>query len=412
MRIGSTFSTVARIAIFQISFCLIACAAETETWSAWRGPKGDGISPIALEIPPTWPKKLKEVWSAPAKAGFSSPVTDGQRVYIQCRVDSAEQLAALDLATGKELWRVPLDKLAEPQAHDPAPTPALSGTALYTHSMSGVVYRIDPASGKTLWRRDLPSEWKGETKFQMYGVSASPLVWDNLLWLPIGDHDKGKVVALKLEDGKTAFEHDCPAPGYSSFAAMKMGGADCLVTLLYNSVFALKKEGNSYVPAFSLELQGGTDGNSTTPASLGENVLLLTSPDETLALRVLPGAQKTGEVWRIKSGANLSSPVFVNDRIYIHLQSDLACLDKATGKPLSKISMDAQHCGMAAAGRLLMCRLHDGTLKFINIENPEMKQLASYDPPEEDGESWSTAIPVAPRRIVMRLGARLVCLEY
>lgn len=397
---------------FHFLYCLTACAGEMDTWSAWRGPRGDGVSPIALEIPAAWPKKLTEVWSAPAKAGFSSPVTDGKRVYIQCREDKTEQLAALEFATGKEVWRVPLDKLAEPQPHDPAPTPTLFGGALYTQSMAGIVYRIDPASGKTVWRRDLPAEWKGETKFPMYGVSASPLVWDNLLWLPIGDREKGKVVALKLDNGSTAFEHDCAAPGYSSFVALKLGGAECLVTLLYNSVFALKKEGTSYVQAFTFELQGGTDGNSTTPAGMGENVVLLTSQNETLALRVLPGVQKTEELWRIKDGANLSSPIFVNDRVYIHLQSDLACLDKTTGKAISKISMDAQHCGMVAAGKLLMCRLHDGTVKFINIENAEMKLVASYEPPEEEGESWSTAIPVGARRVVMRLGGRLVCLEY
>lgn len=401
-----------RITCVLLVLSLFLNASEADAWSAWRGPNRDGISPIALEVPAAWPKKLKEVWSAPAKSGYSSPVCDGQRIYIQCRVEATEQLAAIDLASGKEIWRVSLDKLVEPQPHDPAPTPTLSGGALYTQSMSGGVYRIDPATGKTVWRRDLPAEWKGESKFPAYGVSASPLIWDNLLWLPIGDRENGKAVALKLEDGKTAFECPTAAPGYSSFVAMKLGGADCIVTLLYGNVFALKKDGQTYAPAFSLELQGGTDGNSATPVSLGGDALLITSHDEALAVRVLPGALKTEELWRVKEGANLSTPIFIHDRVYIHLQSELACLDKSTGKTLSKLNMDAQHCGLAASGKLLLCRLHDGTIKFISIENPAMKELAVYEPGEEEGDSWSTAIPVGPRRIAARMGARIVCLEY
>src|SRR5258705_478298 len=70
------------ISHFQLLLSVLICvhlwfplrSAAEEPWNGWRGPHRDGVSPLALEIPTAWPKKLTEVWSARAKAGFSSPV--------------------------------------------------------------------------------------------------------------------------------------------------------------------------------------------------------------------------------------------------------------------------------------------------------------------------------------------------
>lgn len=400
-------------AIFLAGFAIFASAGESETsWRGWRGPARDGVARIKFQMPATWPKKLTEVWTNAVGPGYSSPVFDGKNVYLQTRDETQEFIAAFDASSGKQIWKIPLEAIKDPMPHEPAATPLWHQNALYVHSLTGTIHKIDAASGKKIWRRDIPAEWKGERYRGMYGVAASPLIVGETIALPIGDKETGKALALKLSDGTTAWELPALAPGYSSFNAVKLSGEECLATLLYNSLAVYRKDGARYVPAFGYELGGGADGNSTTPVALGDDRLLVTGHDATVALKVAPGAAKCEELWKIEAAGNLSSPVFANGRIYLHDESSVLCLDPVNGKTLSKIDSAAQYCALMAWENVLVCRLHEGTLKFIDISKLEMKVLADYPAAEEAAESWNAPIPIAPTRLVMRTGGKLVCLSW
>jgi outer membrane protein assembly factor BamB len=76
----------------------------------------------------------------------SSPVTDGERIFLQC--DSSEEnksfLVALDKRTGKTVWRV------ERSVNITWSTPTLADGALVTAAAESVI-AYDPKTGKQLW---------------------------------------------------------------------------------------------------------------------------------------------------------------------------------------------------------------------------------------------------------------------
>ena len=397
---------------------LIVCASASlchaeSPWNCWRGARHDGIERSAFQEPAAWPKKLTVVWQIPVGIGFSSPVCDGATVYVQHRSETQEFVSAFDAPTGKMLWKSKLSEIGEPQTHDPAPTPdcGVPGS-LFVHSLTGAVFKLDSKTGEIRWKRDLPAEWKASGFRQQYGVAASPIRDETNLLLPIGNKETGKALALKMSDGTTAWELPTSAPGYSSFMPLVLDGKLHVATLLFNELIVLRKDGEKYVPAFTFELKGGGDGNSAMPVPIGENRVLITSHEATVALKVFPGAAKCEEAWRLEMGGNLSTPIFANGRIYMFDGQKILSLDPATGKTLSFLEADAQYCALVAWGNVLIGRLHDGTLKFIDIKKEPMKLLAEYPAADDNMECWSVPMPLAPARLVMRTGTKLQCLTW
>ena len=67
---------------------------------------------------------------------------------------------------------------------------------------------------------------------------------------------------------------------------------------------------------------------------------------------------------------------------------------------------------LLAWGDVLICRLHDGALKIVDIKTETIKVLAAYPPPSDKGESWSAPMPVSPTRILVRTPTKLQCLTW
>jgi outer membrane protein assembly factor BamB len=106
----------------------------------------------------------------------SSPSTDGQHVFVFA---GSGDLACFDFA-GKEIWRVNV-----PQRygrfriqHGMHTTPLLDGDRLYLlllHANAALVIALDKATGAEVWRVTRPSDGRGECK-EAY---TSPVIWRN-----------------------------------------------------------------------------------------------------------------------------------------------------------------------------------------------------------------------------------------
>src|SRR6516225_4391302 len=106
---------------FPRAVCLLFLAAVDTTWAAdwrqFRGPGGQGISDEKA-LPIEWSAEKNIAWRVKLPgAGASSPVTQGNRVFVTCysgyglddkepgnMADLRRHLLCLDRATGKTLW--------------------------------------------------------------------------------------------------------------------------------------------------------------------------------------------------------------------------------------------------------------------------------------------------------------------
>jgi outer membrane protein assembly factor BamB len=129
-------------------------------WPQWRGPQRDGV--VSVQLPTEWPATLTKRWQTEVGGGHSSPVIAGNRVVILARQGEQEIVRALDLTSGREVWRAeypaPYSVNPAARAHGPGPkaTPAIAGGRVFTFGIGGILSALDLATGKLLWRTPPP----------------------------------------------------------------------------------------------------------------------------------------------------------------------------------------------------------------------------------------------------------------
>src|SRR3982750_773203 len=181
-------------------------AASTD-WPQWRGPTRDGS--VGAALPTQWPDALKKRWEAPVGAGHASPVVSGNRVVVIAREGDQEIVRALDVGSGKEIWRAayPAPFVVNPaaQLHGPGPksTPAIADGRVFTLGIGGILSAFDLASGKLLWRVPAPAV------LPQYGTATSPLIDPadgTSVIVHVGGHDKGALTSFDAATGKPRWQ--------------------------------------------------------------------------------------------------------------------------------------------------------------------------------------------------------------
>ena len=171
-------------------------------------------------------KRLVPVWSTSLGSNYGE---QGQPLVYDgiMFVANAEFTVAIDVATGKQLWRTPVD-------WDPA-TPRIvccgisnKGPAVY----SGKVYRgtldahvvaLDQKTGKQVWKTKI-AEWK-----EGFSITSAPMVANGVLITGISGAEfgiRGFLDGLDPETGKQLWRlYTIPAPGEKGSETWPAGNA-------------------------------------------------------------------------------------------------------------------------------------------------------------------------------------------
>jgi outer membrane protein assembly factor BamB len=198
-------------------------AATDPNWSRFRGPNGTGIAETSA-LPAEFGPEKNVVWKATVPTGHSSPVLTGMHVFMTGIDGDKLVVFALDRATGKELWRREVPRRLKGRLENvngPAsPSPVTDGTNVYAFFQDfGLIAYT--AAGKELWRMPLGP-------FNMfYGFGASPIVVDGIVVLPV-DQDTGSyLLGVDAKTGKQRYKVDRPGviSGYSTPTVYEPKGA-------------------------------------------------------------------------------------------------------------------------------------------------------------------------------------------
>ena len=183
------------IRFLVLSSAILALAAD---WPQWLGPQHNGSSPetgLLTTWPATGPKVL---WKVAGGDGYSSVAVVGKRAYTMVQRGKDELVLALDVADGKELWRVRTGPAYRQRLWQRARgTPAIDGKFVYVQSATGPLMCLDAdKKGEIVWQHDLLKEFKA--KNITWGLSASPLVFDDLVLALPGAKDVGVAAFRKV----------------------------------------------------------------------------------------------------------------------------------------------------------------------------------------------------------------------
>ncbi len=142
-----------------------AAQGAAQDWPQWRGPARDGVA-VGVKLPEKLPEELHLRWELEVGEGRSSPIVVGNRIYIFTRRGEDETLAAVNLATGKEIWRQDYqapytpNPAAASQGKGPRSTPVFAGGRLVTLGINGMLSGWDANTGKRLWNDNFAKQFE------------------------------------------------------------------------------------------------------------------------------------------------------------------------------------------------------------------------------------------------------------
>ena len=391
-------------------FSLYLVHSAAADWPQFRGPNRDGIS-TETAVLKTWPGGGPRVfWKIPLGEGFSQVVAVKDRLYVLYGQGSDEVAAALDAATGKQVWRVRLDsKYMSDQGNGPRSTPTVDGGLVYVLSASGKLAALKTANGQTAWQHDLQSEY-GATPPQ-WGISTSPLVEGNLLIVNVGGSGNRSVMAFDKATGKPVWSSQSDGAGYSAPIAVTVRGVRQVIVFTAGAIVSLApKDGRLY---WRVPWRTDWDVNAATPIFFPPDKLFVSSGYDTgAALLQIKGAGNqvsAVEVWKNKEMKNqFSSSILHNGILYGFDNGTLKAIDAATGDERWK-QRGMGHGSLILAGGNLVVLSERGTLTLLEATPKEYKELGAIR--VLDGKCW-TAPALANGRLYLRNETHLIALDW
>jgi outer membrane protein assembly factor BamB len=169
--------------------------AGSQNWAQFRGSGGlTGVSSSRL------PETLRLLWTYEAGESVeSSPAIVEGTVFVGVQPGD---LVAVDLATGRERWKVHLSDEGIGES-----SPAVEAGVVFIGDLSGMVHAVNAGDGKPLWNFKTASE-----------VKASPVVaGDRVL---VGSYDQN-LYCLSARTGALAWKFPSNGPLHSTAAISK-----------------------------------------------------------------------------------------------------------------------------------------------------------------------------------------------
>jgi outer membrane protein assembly factor BamB len=251
---------------------LAACSALGADWPQWLGPQRNAST---TEIIKPWKGAPTVHWRIPVGDGNGGPVVSDGRVYLLTKVKdkNAEEVTALDAATGKELWRqsYPRAEFASLYGNGPRSTPTVVDGKVYTMGITGLLTCFNAADGKILWQANPSQDFQASRL--MFGSAVSPLVEKGKVFLMAGGKG-GAIAAYDAATGKLVWKDTADQASYSSPIHLGAGAGEEILFLAQSGMVALTPDTGKVL--WRVPLVDKLMETSSTPA-IGGNRLLASS---------------------------------------------------------------------------------------------------------------------------------------
>jgi outer membrane protein assembly factor BamB len=374
-------------------------------WPQFRGPDGTATSP-ETGLPTRWSATKGLRWKADLPGrGLSNPVIAGGRVYVTASSGYQEgrlHVLCFEPAAGKKLWERQFWSTGSTLCHSrtcmAAPTPVTDGERVFALFATGDLAALD-RDGNLLWYRSLVHDYPTITN--SIGMAASPILWQDVLLLPLHNLGESFVAGLDKRTGKNLWKVDRPRD---------MNWATPLLRSTADGPEVVFQEGGELValdPAtgrrrWAYRGEGLLD--SPSPVAGGGLILL----PGGVALRPGSAREKPAVAWKSpKLKTSLNSWLYYKDRVYAaSAAAALHCADAATGRILWTLRVKGPFSASPVAG--------DGKIYLVNEEG-----LTTVVDPSKHGSILATnalgatilATPaIADGAIFLRSDQQLYCI--
>lgn len=394
-------------------------------WAQWRGPNRDGHTSFALAALPKEPKTL---WSIPIGNGQASPIVAGGKLIYVDEQGKQEVAHAVDIVTGKELWKTPVGE-SEPFSNaygaGPRCTPLVDGDRVYTQTCRGEFRCLSLADGKVLWQTSFEKDWAApflgnssnapeakETASRRHGNNGSPVVDGNRIFVPVGSPTKGTLVAFDKLTGKVLWTAGDENTAYSSLMVGTLAGTRQVVHLTADSLMGVDVASGKIL--WQTPVKTGAKRHVLTPLLVGDSVTVSSSSVGLTKFSVLKdsGGFKVEPAWKNdKIKITLATPVLVNGHLYGlgtgGTKTEFICADFKTGELKWSQPGFSDYAAVIAAGDKLLVQDMAGTLTLLKASPEKFEELGRV---QVCGNTWSHPA-IADGKIYQRDKKQLFALE-
>lgn len=211
-------STLTLISGSLLTAASLSAQTTPVEWGKFRGPNNNGI--VAATKVSNWKSaSIKTLWKTETPTGFSSFAVAGAKAFTiitgETDGNTGEVLVALDVRSGKEVWRKPLTVIGKYDGggdagtgdnkggDGPRSTPVVNGDKVYAIDANLGVFCFEAATGKPVWNRDVMKENAGvQIKWQN---AASPVIDGDILML-CGGGEGQALLGLNKDTGKIVWK--------------------------------------------------------------------------------------------------------------------------------------------------------------------------------------------------------------
>jgi outer membrane protein assembly factor BamB len=394
--------------IVLLSTVTLAQGVKPE-WSQWRGPRRDGT--VTTPMPAAWPAALTKRWEIAVGAGHSSPVVAGDRVILHARQGEKEITRAVALSTGKELWR---DEYAAPyavnsaaRAHGAGPksTPAVAAGRVFTFGIGGILSALDLKTGKLIWRTPPPAV------LPEFGTAMSPIVDGPVVIAHVGGVIKGALTAFDAATGKMRWQWTGDGPSYASPVIATIGGTRHVITQTQKSIVSVDAASGALL--WQAPFTTPFEQNSITPIVSRDLVIYSGLDHGVTAVRIARKGDQwvASPAWRNEQvSMYMSTPVISGTTLYglSHRRSgQFFALDLATGKTLwTTTGREGENASLIAAGSVLLLSTTNSELIVARPNAAKFEELRRYT--VANSPVWAHPA-VAPGALLVKDADKLIC---
>lgn len=383
-----------------------------DDWPQWRGPDRNGIS-REKGLLQEWPKGGPPLrWKATdIGTGYSSPAIAGGRVYLQTTRDGKEYALALDEKSGAEVFSVEIGGVGQnrgPQYPGTRSTPTIDGDHLYCLASAGELVCLKTASGETVWKTHLQTDFAGQPGNWAY--SESVLVdGDVVVCTPGGS--QASLVALNKATGKVVWKSAVPDAGTAEYASIMRVDDDQVpqyVQFLRSGVVGVEAKTGKFLWRYGKTVDQGA--NILTPVVLGKRIFSAGSRSGGGTVELVSGADPQELYFDRGLGSGIGGAVLIDGHLYGTGQT-LFCADFTTGKNRWQDRSVGAASLCYADGRLYVRGHQPGEVALVDPSADKYTEVGRFTPPDRsESPAWPHPV-VANGGLYLRDQGVLLCYD-
>jgi outer membrane protein assembly factor BamB len=385
--------------LLTLLLCSATAAIAYSQLYEWRGPDRTGIyneTGLLKKWPDGGPKLLWE--AAKIGDGYSSPTVTDDALFVTGRKDSSDVLTAMTL-DGKIKWETVYGKAWMANHTGSRCTPTYYKGNLYLISGSGDIVCIG-SNGKIKWSKNHYKLYDG--KPLMFGISESPLVFDNMVIASPGGK-KAAMVAFSIDDGKVIWETEPlnEEPQYINPKLIEYAGKKMIVTVMGADIFAVNaKDGKILWKVDYAGVNAATGrvmkNHAITPI-FKDGCILIANGYNWVALKLKLSADGTSveTLWENRNfDPQHGGVVLLGDYIFgsTHMAKPVdnwICVDWNTGKTLWTSKWYVRGSVISADGMLYLMEEKSGHIALVKPDPSKLDIVSEFQITKGEGPFWA-----------------------